>query len=168
MKNKARTTALLGVCLSVAMVLSYIEFLLPPVWSAVPGIKLGLTNIIVIYLLYRLGTPYAAAVSLLRVLLSALLFGSVMTLIYSLSGAILSLLVMSVLRRIDKFSEIGVSIAGAVSHNLGQILAAVVILATREIGYYMIVLAFTGTVAGIFVGLCASMLMKYLKPEKDK
>ena len=81
MKNKARTTALLGVCISLAMLLSYIEFLLPPIWSAVPGIKLGLTNIIVIYLLYRMGVSYAAAVSLLRVFLSALLFGSVMTLI---------------------------------------------------------------------------------------
>ena len=151
----------LGVAL--AMILSYVEFLLPPVFSAVPGIKLGLPNVIIIFILYRFDAPSAATVSLVRVCLSALLFGTVMTFLYSFVGALVSLTGMWLLKKTKLFSTVGVSIAGGVLHNLGQVTVAAIILATREIAYYMIVLALTGTVAGIFVGVAAAALLKYIK-----
>ena len=163
MKNNTARLTLLGLGVAVAMILSYVEFLLPPIFSSVPGIKLGLPNIIIIYLLYKLGARSAAAVSLVRVVLSALLFGTVLTMLYSLSGAILSIAVMTLIRRTGLFSTVGVSIVGAVFHNLGQILTAIIILGTREIGYYMIVLALTGTLAGIFVGILSALMLKYVR-----
>lgn len=149
-----------------AMILSWVELLLPPVYSAVPGIKIGLPNIVIIFLLYRFGWRAAAGTSLVRICLSALLFGNPMTLAYSLAGGVLSLFVMCVLKKLNFFSSIGVSVAGGVFHNVGQIIMATLILGTAEIAYYLVVLAVTGTVAGIFVGLAADILNKKLPPLK--
>ena len=118
MKNYGKKTAFLGLCTALALILAYVEVLLPPLLSAVPGIKMGLPNIIIIFLLYRHGPVPAAAVSLTRVLLVALLFGNAMSLAYSLAGAILSLGVMALLRRLDFLSAVGVSVAGGVMHNV--------------------------------------------------
>ena len=159
---------LLGAFTAIALVLSYIEFLLPPIWSAVPGIKLGLANVMVIYVLYSLSLKDAAMVSLVRVFLSAILFGTALTLAYSLAGAVLSLAAMAILKKLGLFSEVGVSIAGAVLHNLGQILVAVIVLRTAEIGYYMIILTLTGILSGVFVGLVGSLLTKYIKFDWSK
>ena len=164
MKNsKITRVAQLGLFTAAALILSYVESLLPPIWAAVPGIKVGLPNIIIILILYKAGFKAAAAVSLIRVSIVALLFGSVMTLAYSLAGAILSLTLMALCKRFDLFSTVGVSIVGGVSHNLGQILVAIGLFESVQIGYYMIVLAFTGTVAGIFIGLAGSLLLKRLE-----
>lgn len=159
---------LLGAFTAIALVLSYIEFLLPPIWSAVPGIKLGLANVMVIYVLYSLSLKDAAMISLVRVFLSAILFGTALTLAYSLAGAVLSLAAMAILKKLGLFSEVGVSIAGAVLHNLGQILVAVIVLRTAEIGYYMIILTLTGILSGVFVGLVGSLLTKYIKFDWSK
>lgn len=167
-KFDVRRIVLLGTFTAIALMLSYIEFLLPPIWSAVPGIKLGLANVAVIYVLYSLSLKDAAAVSFVRVFLSAVLFGSALTLAYSLAGAVLSLAAMAVLKKLDIFSKVGVSIAGAVLHNLGQILVAVIVLRTAEIGYYMIILTLTGILSGIFVGLVGSLLTKYIKIDWSK
>ena len=93
----------------------------------------------------------------------ALLFGSIMTLAYSLAGAALSLCLMALMKRLNVFSTVGVSIVGGVTHNLGQILVAIALFDTVQIGYYMVVLAFTGTVAGVFIGLAGTLLLKRLK-----
>ena len=100
MLNKSKTIAFIGVCIALALVLSYIEVILPPVLPAVPGVKMGLPNIIIVFLLYRRGPAFAAMVSLLRILLVSLLFGNAMALMYSLAGGVLSLLVMILLRRL--------------------------------------------------------------------
>ncbi|MGN1094931.1 MAG: Gx transporter family protein [Eubacteriales bacterium] len=163
MKGTSKKIAFLGMCTAIALVLSYIEAIIPPIYSAVPGIKLGLPNIMIVFVLYKYGAKEAAAVSFLRLAIASLLFGSVMTLAYSAAGAVISLALMIILKKTSKFSTVGVSIAGGVSHNLGQILVAMLLLETREIGYYMIVLAITGTIAGVLIGLCASLLLKYLK-----
>ena len=165
MKIKTKTLVFLSLFTAVAMVLSYIEAILPPIWSAVPGIKMGLPNIIIIFLLYRLSAKQAAAVSLVRILLSALLFGNAVTLLYSLAGAVLSLAVMAILKKIDRFSMIGVSVLGGVFHNLGQILMAMLILETAEIGYYMIILTVTGTIAGVLVGILGALLTRYMASQ---
>lgn len=166
MKNKeVRRLTFLAISTTFALVLSYIEFLLPPIFAAVPGVKLGLANIATVFLLYRFGVKEAAAVTFLRVALSSLLFGNPMIFIYSIAGALLSLVVMVLLKKLDFLSTVGVSTAGAVAHNLGQIIVAMIVLETAEIGYYMIFLAATGTVSGIFVGLLGGLLLKRLKLE---
>lgn len=160
MGKTSRKLAYLGLCTAVALILAYVEVLLPPLFTAVPGIKLGLPNIAILFVLYRYGMRYAAAVSFVRMAVVALLFGNPMTFVYSLAGAALSLLVMSLLRRLDFLSVVGVSVAGGVFHNVGQILMAMLLLGTAELGYYLIVLAITGTVSGIFVGFCGALAVK--------
>ena len=120
---------------------------------------MGLANVVVIFALYCLGIRSAICVSVLRLSMMTLLFGNVMVLLYSVAGATLSLCVMALLKKTDWFSPVGVSVAGGVCHNLGQILLAMVILQTKAIGYYFPVLAVTGTVAGILVGLLGVYLM---------
>lgn len=160
MRKQARKIAFLGLCTAVAMVFAWVESLLPPLVAAVPGIKLGLPNIAIIFILYRFGWKEAAAVSFVRIVAVALLFGNPMTLAYSLAGGFLSLLVMTLLRKTDLLSTVGVSVAGGVFHNVGQILTAMLLMGTAELGYYLIILAVTGTVSGIFVGLCGSFAVR--------
>lgn len=161
--KSSQKVAFLGVSTAFALVLSFVESIIPPIWSAVPGIKVGLPNIVIIFLLYKLSFKYAFSVSIVRAFLVALLFGSALSLAYSISGAVLSLSVMWLLKKSDRFSTVGVSIAGGVFHNIGQIITAVVILQTKEIGYYMIVLIPSGIIAGIFVGLSGALFLKYSK-----
>ncbi|MBQ9953705.1 MAG: Gx transporter family protein [Clostridia bacterium] len=160
MKNKSKTVALLGACTAVALVLAYLEAMLPPLFPAVPGIKMGLPNIILVFLLYRRGPAFASVVSLLRVLLITLLFGNAMMLLYSLAGGALSMLLMWLLSRSKGFSPVGVSVAGGVAHNIGQVLMAMLLLETPQLGYYLVVLTVTGTAAGILVGLAGALLIK--------
>ena len=163
MQRSAKKIALLGLCTAVAMVLAYAELLLPPLFTAIPGIKLGLPNIAIIFILYRFGLKEAAAVSFVRIVAVSLLFGNPMTLLYSLAGGTLSLLIMALLRRLDFLSTVGVSVAGGVFHNVGQILMAMLLLGTAELGYYLIVLAVTGTISGIFVGLCGGFAVRRVR-----
>ena len=165
MKNKTnvRKLTFLSLSCALALVLAYLEFLLPPIFHAVPGIKMGLPNVVILFVLYRYSTPHAAAVSLVRLVAVWLLFGNAMTFLYSLAGATLSLLVMALLKRWDKLSPVGVSVAGAVMHNLGQILTAMLLLGTAELGYYMVILAITGTLSGVFIGLLGGLALKRLK-----
>lgn len=160
MNRNIRRTAYLGMCTALALVFAYAELLLPPLYAAVPGIKIGLPNVVMVFLLYRFGAFEAAAVSVIRVALVSLLFGNVMGFAYSMAGAVLSLLVMAVLKRTDRFSQIGVSVAGAVSHNVGQVLMAMLLLGTAEIGYYLIVLTVTGVLSGVLVGICGGLAVK--------
>lgn len=152
-------------CTAIALILAYVESLLPPLYAAVPGIKLGLPNVAIVFVLYCFGVKEAAAVSFVRLTVVSLLFGNPMTFAYSLAGAVLSLAVMAILRKLNFLSTVGVSVAGGVFHNLGQILAAMLLLGTAELGYYMVVLAVTGTVAGIFVGLCGGYAVRRLSSK---
>lgn len=164
--NKTKKLTLLSLLTTCALVLSYVEAILPPLSATVPGIKAGLCNIIILFVLYRFSFKSALAVSGVRLLVVMLLFSNPTTFIYSLSGAILSLAVMALLKRCNVFSIVGVSIVGAVCHNLGQIIVAAFMLGTLQIGYYMIVLAITGCVAGVFVGLAGAGLLKATQKMK--
>lgn len=157
--NKSKKTAFLGLCVALALVLAYVEVQFPLLPDA-NGIKMGLPNIILIFLLYRKGLPTAAGVSLARILLITLLFGNTMAMWYSLAGTVLSLGMMALLKKLDVLSITGVSVAGAVMHNLGQVLVAILLTKTLALGSYMVVLLLTGTVAGVLIGLCAGMLIK--------
>lgn len=148
----------LALLTTTAMILSYVESLLPSV--GVPGVKLGLANIAVIFALFRLDGKSALAVSLVRVFMVTMLFGSMSALLYSLAGAALSLGVMALLRRTDRFSTVGVSVAGGVAHNAGQILMAMLLLGTARLAYYYPVLVISGVAGGIFTGLAAALLIR--------
>lgn len=160
MNNSSKKAAYLGLGVALAMILSYVELLIPPIFTAVPGIKMGLPNIAIIYILYRMGFKSAFLVSVTRVLLVSLLFGNAMIMIYSLAGAILSIIAMAILKKLNLFSCVGISVCGAVLHNLAQIVVAMILLENAIIGYYMVVLAVSGTVSGIFVGLVGSKITK--------
>ena len=162
---KAKNVALYGLLIALALVLSYLESLVP-LSFAVPGIKMGLSNIVVVFALYRLRARDAAVISLVRVLLVSVLFGNVFSLAYSAAGAVLSLLVMLLLKSTGKFSETGVSVAGAVAHNAGQILVAVFMLETGRLVYYLPVLCISGTIAGVCIGLVSALLVKRIRFEK--
>ena len=151
----------LSLSVALAMLLSFIESQIPPL-VAVPGVKIGLSNIVTVFLLYTLGIRSAAAVSFIRVCLSSLLFGSAVSFIYSLSGAILSFVVMLILIKIGRFSSVGVSVAGGVFHNAGQIIAAAIVMETALIASYLPVLIISGTLAGVAVGILAKLLKRKL------
>lgn len=159
-RKRIKRITLLALFTSVALLLSYVEMLIGPLFTGVPGIKMGLPNIAIILVLYRIGTKEAIAVSFIRIVISSVLFGNITMFWYSVAGAALSLAVMILLKRIDSFSSLGVSVAGALAHNIGQILVAMLLMQTTQIGYYMIVLSITGTVSGIFVGLLGGFVIK--------
>ena len=160
--KKTKRLVLLAMLTAVAMILSYVESLLPSV--GIPGVKMGLANIAVIFALFRFGWKEAAALSLVRVVLVSLLFGSVGAMLYSLAGAVLSLAVMALLRRIDRFSTVGISVAGGVAHTAGQILMAMLILQTKQLLGYLPVLAVSGIAGGVLTGLAAALLIRRI-PE---
>ena len=163
MKHSAKKIALLGLCTAIAMVFAWIESLLPPLVAAVPGIKLGLPNIVIVFCLYRFGWREAASVSFVRIVAVSLLFGNPVTIAYSLAGGFLSLLGMVLLKKTDLLSATGVSVAGGVLHNAGQILMAMLIMSTAGLGYYFIILAVTGTISGVFVGLCGGFAVRRIR-----
>ena len=157
-KQLVTLSALVGV----AMILSYIESMIPA-FVAVPGVKVGLSNIAAVFALYALGWPYAIIVSVVRVFLSALLFGNFVSLIYSLSGAAVALALMILLKRLDRFSSVGVSVAGGVGHNAGQVIAACIVMENAAISLYIIPLIISGTIAGVVIGLVAGNLVERVK-----
>ena len=155
---KTKKVAMLGLTIALAMIMSYIEALVP-LSFAVPGIKMGLANIVIIFVLYKIGTKEAILVSLIRVILVSLLFSNVMAMAYSIAGAVLSLSVMWLLKKTDKFSFVGVSIAGGIMHNVGQIIMAVILLGTEQIALYLPVLIITGTVTGVVIGIVSGLFI---------
>lgn len=157
-----KTLAFYALMIALAMILSYLEMLVPP-FFAIPGMKLGLTNLVVLIMLYSRGAKSAMFINLVRILLVSLLFGSGVSFIYSLAGGLLSGLVMILLKRTGKFSIVAVSIAGGVSHNIGQILAAVLLLNTTSIAWYLVALWFTGTASGTVIGILGGILCKKLQ-----
>jgi heptaprenyl diphosphate synthase len=147
------------------MILSFVESQIPPL-VAVPGVKIGLANIVTVFLLYTLGWRAAGIVSIIRVLLSSLLFGNVQSLIFALSGALLSFVVMIVAKHLLPFGAVGVSVLGAIAHNAGQIIAAVIVMETTALTYYLIPLVISGTIAGVFVGIIAAIITARLEKVK--
>ncbi len=162
---KVKKIALLGISVALAMVLSFLESLIPP-FVAIPGIKVGLANLVIVFLLYKLGWQYAAAVSLVRVLLSSMLFGNLQILVFSLAGAFLSLLGMALMKKAGAFSLISVSVLGGILHNIGQITVACIWTSTPEIIYYLPVLLLSGTFAGVVIGIVSGLVTKKLEKLK--
>lgn len=156
--KKLTVTALL---IAAAMILSYIESMIPS--FAVPGVKIGLANIASVFALFSLGDKEAWGISFVRVLLSGILFGNIASIIYSLTGAVFSLVSMTVMKKTGIFSYAGVSVSGAVFHNAGQIIAAVIVMGTSAVVYYFPVMIVSGVISGIFIGLLSGILTERLK-----
>ncbi len=159
MKNNTKKLTALALSVSIAMILSFVESRIPA-FVAIPGIKIGLANIAVIFVLYKLGFKEATAVSCVKVALSSLLFGNPISMIYSLVGAALSLTAMALLKQLTPLAVPTVSIIGAISHNIGQILAAMLILGTGAVIYYLPFLLVSGILSGIAVGAASTLLIK--------
>ncbi|MDD6640689.1 MAG: Gx transporter family protein [Erysipelotrichaceae bacterium] len=160
MRNKKIATSALMIAL--AMILSFVESQIPSFFP-IPGIKLGLANIAVIFALYRLSIKDAIVVSLIRVVVVSTLFGTSLTLAYSLSGAVLSLLIMVLLKKSDRFSIVGVSVAGGISHNIGQIIMAIILMHNSVISYYLPFLIISGIVTGVVIGLVSAKIVERVK-----
>ena len=159
---KTKKLTVMALTTAVAMILSFVESQIPA-FVAVPGVKVGLANIAVVFALYRLGWKEAVAVSLVRVVLVSMLFGSIASLFYSLAGAVLSLSGMGLMKRTGRFTEIMVSVTGGILHNIGQIAMACLILETAVLRYYLPFLLVSGIVAGIVVGLVSAVLVQRVK-----
>lgn len=158
----AKKTAYLGMMTALAFVLSYLESLLP-INVGVPGVKLGLANLVVIVALETIGFKEACALSLVRVLLTAFTFGNPAGMLYSLAGGAFSLLAMAGAKKLNLFSLAGISVLGGVFHNIGQLAAAVLVVETASLVYYLPVLVLSGTAAGVAVGGLAAVLIRHLK-----
>lgn len=154
--------AKMGMLVAVAFVLSYIEAMLP-LNLGVPGIKAGLSNIVTVFSLYYFSPGMALGIAITRIVLCGLTFGSMPGLLYSLAGGILSFTVMVILKKTGKFSVYGVSVAGGVFHNIGQILVAIAVLQNKMVAYYLPFLLVAGVIAGVVVGILAAVLIKRFK-----
>ena len=155
---KTKRIAWMAMCIALAMILSYVESQLPSL--GIPGVKMGLANLVVVFCLYRLGWKEAAGISLLRVFLVSLLFGHVASLMYSAAGAALSLLGMILLRRLAPGLRcVTVSVVGGVLHNVGQILMAWALMGPNVV-YYLPVLVLSGTVAGVAIGVVSALIVR--------
>lgn len=162
MKTNTKKLTALALTISFAMILSYIESRIPT-FVAVPGIKIGLANIAVIFSLYKFGIKESMAVSIIRIVLISMLFGSPISMLYGLAGGILSLVAMILLKRFTPLKEIAISVCGGVLHNVGQIGMASILLSTNVIVYYLPFLLLSGTVAGIVVGIASALLIKRIR-----
>lgn len=158
LKNK---TAYFGVFTALALIFSYVETLIP-IQFGIPGVKLGLANLIIVIFLYKRNAKEALLLSITRIVLSGFMFSNLFSILYSLSGGILSLGVMAFLKKKDSFSVIGVSIAGGITHNIGQLIVAMIVVETYRVGYYVPVLLLAGLLTGFAIGIVANEVLKRL------
>jgi len=157
--NKTKKITIAALLAALALIFSYIEVLIP-FSIGIPGVKLGIANIVIIITLYYLGAGYAVTVNILRVLIAGLLFNGLFGALYSLAGAIVSLAVMILLKRTNAFSVTGISMAGGVAHNLGQILVAALLISHTGIFAYFPVLIFSGIITGTIIGIISHIILK--------
>ncbi|MBQ4284597.1 MAG: Gx transporter family protein [Lachnospira sp.] len=162
MSKKTKAIAICGVMTAVAMIFSYIESLFP-IPIPVYGVKLGIANIAIITVLFVVGKKEAFIVNIIRIALTAMLFGNLNSFLFSIAGGFLSLVVMIGLQYTKRFSTVGISVAGGVFHNIGQTIAAVFIMETGAIIYYLPVLLISGIVTGIVIGIVSGLVVKRVK-----
>lgn len=151
-----------GVFTALALLFSYIESLIP-FHIGIPGVKLGLANLIIVIALYKMNARQAFLLSLTRIVLAGFLFGNLFSILYSLAGGMLSLIVMILLKKQNGFSVMGVSVAGGVFHNVGQLVIAMLVTESLNLFYYVPVLMISGLITGIFIGIIANEMLKRLR-----
>ena len=156
----SRKVAYCGVLTALAMILGYVEMAVNFNF-AIPGIKLGLANVISVIGLYILSPGYIFVILISRIMLSGLLFGNMMSITYSLAGGLLSLVIMVVMKKMKIFSVYGISMAGAVSHNIAQVLVASVYVNNIHVMYYAPVLLIAGVVTGLLIGIISKRVIMF-------
>ena len=161
---KTKKIAVLALAIALAMILSFVESQIPA-FVAIPGVKIGLANIAVVFVLYKLGWKEAVLISLVRVFMVSVLFGTAVSLFYSVAGAVLSLTGMVLLKRTGLFSTVAVSVTGGVLHNVGQILMACLLLETNVIVYYLPFLILSGVIAGVVIGVVSAIMVNRVQVE---
>ena len=154
--------AYFGVFTALALMFSYIETMIP-IQFGVPGIKLGLANIMIVIMLYKSSAKEALLLSIVRIMLSGFLFGNLSSILYSIAGGVLSLGIMTLLKKQGGFSVIGVSVAGGVSHNVGQLIVAMLVVETYQVGYYFPVLLVAGVLTGLGIGVASQEVLKRIR-----
>lgn len=154
--------AYFGVFTALALIFSYVESLIP-IQIGIPGVKLGLANLMIVIALYKMSLKETYLLSITRVVLSGFLFGNIFAILYSLAGGLLSLTVMAVLKKAGGFSVMGVSIAGGVFHNIGQLIIAMIVVETFSVAYYIPVLLIAGVITGLLIGIAANETLKRIK-----
>ena len=159
MKNRV---AYFGVFTALALMFSYIETMIP-IQFGVPGIKLGFANIMSVIMLYKSSAKEALLLSIVRIMLSGFLFGNLSSILYSIAGGVLSLGIMTLLKKQGGFSVIGVSVAGGVSHNVGQLIVAMMVVETYQVGYYFPVLLVAGVLTGLGIGVVSQEVLKRIR-----
>lgn len=153
--------ALFGVFVALALIFSYVESLIP-FHIGIPGVKLGLANLIIVIALYKMSLKEAYLLSVTRIVLAGFIFGNLFSILYSLAGGLLSLSAMALLKKVDGFSIMGVSIAGGVMHNIGQLIVAMLVVETFSVIYYVPVLLIAGLITGLVIGIAANEMLKRL------
>jgi heptaprenyl diphosphate synthase len=161
-RERTRRIALCGLLIAMMLVLGFVESRIP-INAGIPGIKLGLSNGVLIFAVYMLDIPTAWLLMVLKVMLSGLLFGGFNTIMYALAGGVLSMLAMTLLSKVRGMHPITVSMVGGVMHNVGQVALAMILLHTQQLLYYMAVLILVGLICGALTGIVASSVMKHLK-----
>lgn len=160
--SKKKNIAFMGVFLALALVCSYVESLIP-FYFGIPGMKLGLTNIVIIIILYCMGTKEAYCLSVLRVILAGFLFGNMFSILYSMAGAMLSLTVMYLLKKTGKFKIVTVSTLGGICHNIGQLTVASFVVENYYVFYYLPFLLIAGFITGLLIGIGAQEISLRVK-----
>lgn len=161
-REQTQRIALSGLLVALMLVLGFVESLIP-VAAGVPGIKLGLSNGVLIFAVYMLGIPTAFVLMALKVVLSGLMFGGVSAMMYAMAGGIISMIAMALLSRVKGIHPVVVSMVGGVMHNVGQVGLAMIMLNTPKLLYYMAILMIVGLICGAVTGVCADTVMKHLK-----
>lgn len=160
--NNTKKIATFSILVALAFILSYIEVLIPNPFP-VPGIKLGLANLVVITAFYCLGNKEAFVISVIRIILVGFTFGNLSTMIYSISGGLLSWFVMFIAKKFNLFSIIGISVIGGIAHNIGQIVMAILMIENMSIIYILPLLLISGVAAGTMIGILGSIIVKRLQ-----
>lgn len=154
-----RKTAFLGLFTALAIIFGYIETLLP-VFTGIPGIKLGLANLAVLFVLMQSGFQEAFLVSIIRILVIGFLFGNMFSIFYSFAGAALSLCMMILFKKSRQFSIFGISMAGGIAHNIGQLIVAMILVENLNLIYYAPALLLSGLLTGILIGFLTNEIQK--------
>ena len=163
--NAGKRVAFLGIFCALALIMGYLESLIPFNFG-IPGMKLGLANIVIVFALYYMTPLDAVLINIARIIINGLLFGSVFSIIFSIFGALFSFALMLVLMKTKKFSIIGVSAAGGVAHNIGQLVVACFVVGAVEVIYYVPVLIITGLITGLLMGVVAMLVVNNIKRIK--
>ncbi len=154
----AKKVSLIAMFSAFAVMVSYIETFIPSI--GIPGVKLGLANIVIVLAIYLLNVKYAIVIDLVRILIVGFLFGNLFSIYFALAGAFLSILVMVILKKLFDFSIITISVFGGIFHNVGQILVAMFVVSSYNIWFYFPVLLIAGLICGLIIGILARILVR--------